>query len=119
MLIWLVKIGETLPILESNARLLRTGILAKNLVEKGHDVVWWTSTFDHFKKKHHFKTDTDLQLAPNYRLTLLYGSGYQKNVSPGRIRDHKIIATKFQQRIYSESGIKANSIKYVNFLSCT
>lgn len=102
MLIWLVKIGETLPIGESNARLLRTGILAKALVENGNDVVWWSSTFDHFKKKQHFETDTDLQLAPNYRLTLLYGSGYQKNVSLSRIKDHKVIATKFRQRIYLE-----------------
>lgn len=102
MLIWLVKIGETLPIGESDARLLRTGILGKALMEKGDDVVWWSSTFDHFKKKQHFQADTDLHLAPNYRLTLLCGSGYQKNVSLNRVKDHRIIATKFRQRIYSE-----------------
>jgi glycosyltransferase involved in cell wall biosynthesis len=102
MLIWLVKIGETLPIGQSDKRLLRTGLIANTFIEKGHNVVWWSSTFDHFKKKHNFQVDTDLQLSPNYRLTLLHGKGYQKNVSLARIKDHRSISKKFQKRIYDE-----------------
>jgi glycosyltransferase involved in cell wall biosynthesis len=102
MLIWLVKIGETLPIGQSDKRLLRTGLIANTFVEKGHNVVWWSSTFDHFKKKHNFQVDTDLQLSPNYRLTLLHGKGYQKNVSLARVKDHRTISKKFQKRIYDE-----------------
>lgn len=102
MLIWLVKIGETLPIGQSNNRLLRTGLIAKEFIEKGHNIVWWSSTFDHFKKKHNFQIDTDLHLTPNYRLTLLHGKGYQKNVSLARIKDHRLISKKFRKRIYDE-----------------
>jgi glycosyltransferase involved in cell wall biosynthesis len=102
MLIWLVKIGETLPIGQSDTRLLRTGLIANLFVEKGHDIVWWSSTYDHFKKKQCFQFDTDLQLAPSYRLTLLHGKGYQKNVSLARIKDHRSISIKFRKRIYYE-----------------
>jgi glycosyltransferase involved in cell wall biosynthesis len=102
MLIWLVKIGETLPIGQSHNRLLRTGLIANTFIEKGHNVVWWSSTFDHFKKKHNFQVDTDLQLSSNYRLILLHGKGYQKNVSIARIIDHRSIAKKFSKRIYDE-----------------
>ncbi len=109
MLIWLVKIGETLPIGKSDNRLLRTGLIANAFIEKGHDIVWWTSTFDHFKKKQNFQVDTDLQLMPNYRLTLLHGKGYKKNVSLARIKDHRLISAKFRKRIYDEK-IKPNLI---------
>jgi glycosyltransferase involved in cell wall biosynthesis len=102
MLIWLVKIGETLPIGESDNRLLRTGLIGNAFVEKGHDIVWWSSTFDHFKKKQIFHVDTNLQLKPNYRLILLHGKGYHKNVSLARIKDHRLISTKFRKRIYDE-----------------
>ncbi len=102
MLIWLVKIGETLPIGQSDKRLLRTGLIANTFIEKGNNVVWWSSTFDHFKKKHIFQVDTDLQLSPNYRLSLLHGNGYQKSVSLARIKDHRSISKKFRKRIYNE-----------------
>ncbi|GAI08595.1 unnamed protein product, partial [marine sediment metagenome] len=50
MRIWLITIGEPLPSDNNNDRLYRTGILAKLLIQRGHEVVWWTSTFDHVRK---------------------------------------------------------------------
>ena len=47
--IWVIKDGEPLPI-EPDARVLRTGLLAAELVRRGHTVTWWTSTFAHHRK---------------------------------------------------------------------
>jgi len=51
MRIWLVTIGEPLPIDGSNERLYRMGIIANLLVKKGHKIIWWSSTFNHVRKK--------------------------------------------------------------------
>lgn len=102
MRIWLVKIGETLPVGKDDKRLLRTGLLSKALASDGHDVVWWTSTFDHFKKIQLFEEDTDFEYMPNLRISLLFGKSYKRNVSIDRIKDHQIIAKKFKKRIEDE-----------------
>ena len=44
MRIWLLKDGETSPLLESG-RPMRMGVLASTLAARGHTVVWWSSTF--------------------------------------------------------------------------
>jgi glycosyltransferase involved in cell wall biosynthesis len=104
MRIWLVKIGETLPVGQDDKRLLRTGLLSKALANDGHDVLWWTSTFDHFKKKQLFKEDTDFNYLPNLRISLLFGKSYKRNVSIDRIQDHEIISEKFKKRIEEETN---------------
>ena len=96
MKIWLVTIGEPVPVHEGvRDRLYRTGYFAYLLANHGHDVVWWTSTFDHFRKKHLFEADTFLSVNERLQINLLHGCGYRSNVSFSRIRDHKQIAKKF------------------------
>lgn len=100
--IWLVKIGETLPIGTNQKRLLRTGLLAAILAKDGHDVTFWSSTFDHFNKKHHFSDDKDIITEDGYRLKLLNGKAYYKNVSIDRVINHSQIAKKLKEQIYAE-----------------
>ena len=96
MNIWLVTIGEPLPLgISKDDRLHRTGQFARFLASRGHGVLWWTSTFDHFRKKHHFAEDTRTEVAPGLKLCLLRGSGYSRNISLSRFRDHVQIARKF------------------------
>lgn len=102
MRIWLVKIGETLPIGKNEKRLLRTGLLSIALANDGHDIVWWTSTFDHFKKKQLFEVDTDFDYRPNLRISLLSGKAYKRNVAIDRVINHQTIAKKFKKRIKDE-----------------
>jgi glycosyltransferase involved in cell wall biosynthesis len=98
MRIWLVTIGEPLPVREGeHDRSHRTGYFAKFLCANGHDVVWWTSTFDHFRKKHVFDADTTLYAKDGPRIVFLKGSGYTNNLSLARIRDHRQIARKFSK----------------------
>jgi len=98
MRIWLVTIGEPLPLHERiKDRLHRTGYFAHILAEHGHDIIWWTSTFDHFRKVHHFPADATVGPVPNLTIKLLHGYGYGSNLSPLRILDHRKLAGKFSK----------------------
>lgn len=95
MRIWLIKTGEGLPIDGPNTRLLRTGMLAEKLVERGHDVVWWTSSFNHSRKTQRTYMDERFRIKINYIINVIHTRGYKKNVSFARIADHIEMANKF------------------------
>lgn len=99
---WLLTIGEPLPIDAGTPRLFRAGMLAKELASRGHDVTWWTSAFNHSEKV--FRAGDVVELAPNYRLRLLRGCGYRRNISLARLRDHRMLAAEFK-RLASESRL--------------
>jgi len=95
MNVWLITVGEPLPIDSSNARLMRTGLLARQLLEQGHGVVWWSSAFDHFRKKNREYSESELPLFGTGRLQLLQANPYQKNVSLARLRNHYRLGREF------------------------
>lgn len=97
MNIWLITVGEPLPSDGPNARLYRTGLLATASVQRGHNVTWWTSTFDHVKKIQRFAQDTTIVLAPNYKLKLLHSFDYSVNVSIKRNLNHIDTARVFSR----------------------
>lgn len=97
MRIWLVTVGEPLPQLGGRARLLRAGLLSRVLVQQGHDVLWWTSTFDHWSKRHLAAGDTEWKYQAGLRLRLLHGCGYRRNISLRRILDHVLVANRFRK----------------------
>ena len=97
MRIWLITIGEPLPTDGANERLYRTGILANLLIEKGHEVIWWTSTFDHIRKRQRFNTNTSIDINNCFKIKLLHSVMYTKNVSINRIINHYMIARKFSR----------------------
>jgi len=92
---WIVTVGEPLPLDGDSARLLRSGILASVLANRGHNVTWWTSTFDHWTKTHRSDGHAQRRIAADYTLTLLRGCGYSRNVSIARIREHRQVASAF------------------------
>jgi glycosyltransferase involved in cell wall biosynthesis len=96
MNIWLLTIGELLP-LSDNVRKLRVPMLADTLVGRGHKVLWWTSAFEHQRKTWVVKEDREIVIQPDYKLYCLRGYGYKKNVSLTRYIDHRIIAHKFKK----------------------
>lgn len=97
MNVWLVQIGEPLP-LNKNVRKLRTAILADRLVSRGHEVRWWVSAFDHNLKVKLFRQDRELRLSPGLTLQILRGCGYASNISLSRYLDHLLIAGKFRSQ---------------------
>ena len=103
MRIWLITIDEPLPIDGSNDRLHRSGILTNLLVSKGHEIVWWTSTFDHARKKQRFNIDTSIEINDCFNIRLLRSVNYKKNMSINRIINHYMLARKFSKLARLES----------------
>ncbi len=97
---WLINISEPLPgggPSKGLDRLLRTGLVAELLVERGHQVVFWSSDFNHFDKTFHTGGDARLQRSPNFQVRTIHSLGYRKNVSLRRILDHRGVARKFSR----------------------
>lgn len=98
MRVWLIKLGEPLPTDGPNERLMRTGLLAAALVRDGHEVVYWSSTFDHFRKRFRAPRGASLRSDAGCEIELLQGCGYRRNVSLARLRDHRQTARDFLRR---------------------
>ena len=98
MRIWLITVGEPLPIDGRGDRLLRTGMLASFLAARGHEVLWWASTFDHIRRAQRFPTDTTVSLRDGSRIRLLRSVGYRRTVSIRRIVEHGGVARKFARQ---------------------
>jgi glycosyltransferase involved in cell wall biosynthesis len=95
--VWLINSAEATPLDEGNIRLRRTPLLARALLERKHEVLWWNADFFHATKKHRFGKDKTVEIEPHYTIRFLHGPGYKKHVSFSRFWDHRIIAQKFLQ----------------------
>lgn len=95
--IWLVRDGEPIPTDSDNVRLLRIGLLAKLLAKRGHNVNWITSNWDHHNKRLRCEQDKVISVTPNYQLTLLKTSTYEKNVSLARIAHNRNFAKRLTE----------------------
>jgi glycosyltransferase involved in cell wall biosynthesis len=71
------------------------GTLAQQMADAGHDVTWWSATFYHQRKRFRGAEDMLVDLSENFRLRLIHTTGYRKNVSLARIRDHRQLERKF------------------------
>lgn len=97
MRVWLIKEGENLPI-EEGARPMRTWILARELTERDHEVVWWHSTFSHQRKRLVGTMDTDVRVNDGFVLRLTHCGAYRKNMSARRYIHHWRYAHRFAER---------------------
>lgn len=96
MRVALVTIGEPLPFGDGiRDRPLRTGYLAEVLARRGCDVTWWTSTFDHARRRIVGSDGQVITVRDGLTIRLLDGGGYKRNVSLARLRDHRRLARKF------------------------
>jgi glycosyltransferase involved in cell wall biosynthesis len=94
--IWLLTEGEPLPV-DDSPRLMRTGILAHRLASEGYSVTWWSSRFDHARKRHRQAPGTVHELTPNLTLYLLDGPAYPSNLSIARVNNLRHTATHFRR----------------------
>jgi glycosyltransferase involved in cell wall biosynthesis len=96
MNIWIVTIGEHLPIDGDNPRLHRSGLFSEFLVKNGHSVTWWTNDFNHFTKKHRGYANEAIKVKENLTIFLLNSKGYEKNLSLSRLMDHYELGKAFK-----------------------
>lgn len=95
MRFWLITVGEPLPLPGCRDRLWRTGLLAEHLVRRGHDVVWWTSTVDHFRKTILVQGEPKVLAENGVWIRFLSGRLYRRNISFRRLLNHRQIAQRF------------------------
>lgn len=95
MTVWLLTVGEPMPGDGGLGRAWRTGMLAEQLVARGHQVVWWSSAFDHFSRRLRSPVDTRIALGPGLAVYYLDGMAYRRNVSLARLRNHHQVARAF------------------------
>lgn len=124
MKIWLLQSSEPMPVVNSDQRLFRTGMMAEELSKRGHEVTWFCNTFEHYTKKQMFNNDTLVVVKDNYKLFLPHAMPYKKNISLSRIINHKTLAKKFKKQakkmdkpdlIYASFpiiGYAYNAVKY-------
>jgi glycosyltransferase involved in cell wall biosynthesis len=78
-------------------------MLTKALVERGHDVVLWTSTFEHVQRFHHFTESQVLRVDERTTVNLMSGRGYHHDHAPSRLLHNRETAREFL-RMAAESN---------------
>jgi glycosyltransferase involved in cell wall biosynthesis len=98
MKVWILKLSEVTywDTVNYGDRKYRYTMLAEALVNAGHEVMWWTDDFQHFKKDrgHRFGKDHFEELVPGLTIRWIHSPGYKRNVSRRRFCDHQIVAGK-------------------------
>jgi glycosyltransferase involved in cell wall biosynthesis len=102
MKIWITQDGEPLPSIDPGARYWRCALIAEELIKKGHQVIWWASTFDHAKKKYWFNEACTIEPMHGLKIRLLHGPGYSNNKSFRRFSHQRSIARAFEREIERE-----------------
>lgn len=103
MNIWLIKIGEPLPIDPGSQRLLRIGLLSEELSQRDHQITYWTSTINWRSKKNRFQENTWVDVKPNYRLRLAYAPEFERSLSIGRVRHNQILNKQLEQDLREQT----------------
>jgi len=101
--VWILQNGEEIPSDAGPPRLLRQGILAAQLAARGHDVTYWTSTFNHQQRVQRTAPPVHA-VAEGYRIRLLVARSYANNLSVDRIRSHREAASAFTRDAPGEAA---------------
>lgn len=91
--VWLLQTGEPLPSPITVSRLWRTGLVARELVRRGHTVTWWATDWSHSHKRryaHRGRVRLDL----GCECVLLPAPGYTSDLSIQRLLDHYVVARR-------------------------
>lgn len=95
--VWIVTVGEPLPVDGKHERLYRSGILCDRMADEGHEVTWWTSSFNHTQRAQRQADNVEIKLRPNQTIMLVPEPGYSRSVSLRRIASHAVCARHFRR----------------------
>ena len=96
MHVWLTRCAEPSPHDDSGRRRsMRTGLMAEAFVDRGWEVQWWTSDFDHFGGEIRGHGTQVVPVRPGYSVQYLASQGYSNTRSLRRIRSDAKVARDF------------------------
>jgi glycosyltransferase involved in cell wall biosynthesis len=97
--VWILQTGEPLHVDLDIQRPMRAMNLANALTKKGHEVIIWSSDFNHFTKKHRYNKFSSIKIDKNLTINLLPSLGYKNNVSVRRLFDHAQLALNLRKHL--------------------
>lgn len=89
---WILQTGEPLHSDYDFSRGMRAINLSDKLNAAGHDVILWSSSFNHTKKIHRSYTFKSILINKNLSINLIPSPGYKNNIGFKRLYDHFILA---------------------------
>jgi len=101
--VWIFQTGEPIHLDDSSARGMRAMNLADALELKGHQVVLWTSDFNHFLKRSRFGKATTIEYTSLLRIKLIPSRGYKAHKSPVRFWDHIQLAYNLRKMLRGQT----------------
>ena len=105
MKIWIFQSGEPLHTDGEQYRPMRAMNLSNLLVENGHNVILWSSSFFHSTKQHRSKDFKKIKINKNLEIRLVPSCGYQRNIGFMRILDHIQLSINLKIRIKKETSL--------------
>ena len=110
MKIWIFQSGEPLHTDADNLRPMRAMNLANVLLDRGHEVVLWSSSFFHQEKRHRSEGYEVLKPRDRLEIRLIPSPGYQKNIGVGRIYDHVKLAKNLLTALKNSNNKKTSTL---------
>jgi glycosyltransferase involved in cell wall biosynthesis len=98
IIVWVWRDCEPLPFDSNNPRLMRAGMLCAALAERGHQVRWFNSTFDHYQKRKRDQAPGSYPISEGLKVELVEGLGYGSNGSARRLLHNALVAQRFARR---------------------
>jgi len=111
--VWVIQTGEPLHVDDNGVRPMRAMNLCNALIGAGHEVVLWSSAFDHTKKEHRtkeFLSIDDEKMTTN----LIPSPGYSDHKSFKRILDHIILALNFN-KVVKTKEVDLPDVAFIGF----
>jgi len=102
MKVWILQTGEPLHIDSAGLRPMRAMNLSNALIEKGHQVVLWSSDFDHFSKKHRTGKTSTIRYSENLEIRLVSSHGYKSHIGLSRLFDHAQLAFNLKKELNNQ-----------------
>src|SRR5678816_2379197 len=104
MKVWIVNVGEPMAVDPGAERKLRMGLIADRLIERGHEVVWWTSSFDHNYKRQRYTSNATVRISESFEIRFLHARPYSANISIGRLINHRQLGRAFEFAAQATAG---------------
>ena len=89
--VWIINPYDPLP--GEALQPVRYGFLADALIQRGHRVVWWTSSFSHLTKTK--RAIADIKSKPGLDIRLTAVPPYRANTGLGRLWNHLLFEFRF------------------------
>jgi glycosyltransferase involved in cell wall biosynthesis len=103
--VWILQTGEPLHIDEDNPRPMRAMNLTNALIEAGHNVVLWSSSFYHQEKRHRVIGTQSIVVSSQLSIRLISSPGYVKNIGLGRLWDHVVMGYNLSRELRREHTV--------------